>query len=289
MPDRLNVLLQLRGQLAKELVARIDLLLQVFFRASDRVEGFRAELMKVVFKADKVGLHLVKVVPVVLEVNLLLLGHLFAEADLAVGLLDLRADARVSLLLLLDRRLECLALRHVVYLNALLQRLIFQFKVLNFNSEVFDLHIGFVLAFAEHAIGQRQFKQVLIALDAHQTGCLHRLHPLLFVVLHGAGRRRLLTHWHWLHLLQHEVLVNLDQAFFLSEAIFGAGLRVHEAVTVYIVIGLKTLGEGVHAADLALQIRPQLLSRRVCAFQSTIDSLDLALGESAQTGDGLQL
>ena len=121
MPDRLDVLLELRGELAEEFVARVDLLLQVFFGASDSVEGLGAELVEVVLEADEVALHLLKVVPVVFEILLLLLGDLLAKCDLLVGLLDGAANALVLLILLVLRCLQGVPGSHLVHLNVLLK------------------------------------------------------------------------------------------------------------------------------------------------------------------------
>ncbi len=51
-----EILLDLRGKLTEELVWGCDLLLEVLLSAPDSVKAFGAELMKIVFKAHKVGL-----------------------------------------------------------------------------------------------------------------------------------------------------------------------------------------------------------------------------------------
>ena len=121
IPDRLDILLQLRGELTEEFVTRVDLLLQIFFGASDRVEGLGAELVEVVLETNEVTLHLLEVVTVIFEILLLLLGDLLAKGDLLVGFLDGGTNALVLLILLVLGGLQCISGSHLVHFNVLLE------------------------------------------------------------------------------------------------------------------------------------------------------------------------
>ena len=59
--DVFDILAELGGQLSEELVRLINLFLQVLFGTTHSVKDLRSELLKVVFKANKVALHVVKV------------------------------------------------------------------------------------------------------------------------------------------------------------------------------------------------------------------------------------
>ena len=121
MSDRFDILLQLRCELTEEFVTRVDLLLQIFFGASDCVEGLGAELVEVVFETNEVALHVLEVVTVIFEILLLLLGDLLAKGDLLVGLLDGGTNALVLLILLVLGGLQCISGSHLVHFNVLLE------------------------------------------------------------------------------------------------------------------------------------------------------------------------
>ena len=94
-----DIFLQLCSELAKEFVRASDLVLQVFFRATNCVKDLSTELMKVVFKTEEVTLHVLELLFVRLEVSLLLLGNFFTEIDLAEGIRELLCEAIVGLFL----------------------------------------------------------------------------------------------------------------------------------------------------------------------------------------------
>ena len=79
----------MRGKFSKEFVWGRNLLLQIFFSASDGVVALGAELVEIVFEPQKIALHIFKVVLVSLEVHLLLFGNLFPEVYLLIGFFDL--------------------------------------------------------------------------------------------------------------------------------------------------------------------------------------------------------
>lgn len=87
--NRLDIFLYLSGQVAEELIGCIDLVLKIFLRAANRSECFRPELVEVVLKADVLTLKPIKILPILLDRHLLLLGDFLAEGDLREGFIEL--------------------------------------------------------------------------------------------------------------------------------------------------------------------------------------------------------
>ena len=74
--------------------------------------------MKVVFESEEVALHVLKVILVRLEINVLLLGNLLTEVDLAGRLRKLFLKGVILCLLLIDGGLPrlCLLSIHILYI-----------------------------------------------------------------------------------------------------------------------------------------------------------------------------
>ena len=84
MSNRLNIILDLRSEVTEELIRPVDLFLEIFFGASDCVEGFGTEFIEVIFEADIFAFEVFKIFSICLNASLLLLCDFLAERDLSV-------------------------------------------------------------------------------------------------------------------------------------------------------------------------------------------------------------
>ena len=116
---------------------------------------------------------------------------------------------------------------------------------------------------------------MLVTLDAHETGSFNCLGSLLLVVVHGAGRGRLVAHLDRFGLFKYIVLVDVHEAFLLSHAVLRDRLGVQQTGTVLIVAMLELLREVVDDADLTFEVGAQLVTSLVGILKTAVDLLDL--------------
>ena len=178
-----DLLLQLFGQLVKEGIRVTHFLSQVLLVAPDVPEDFDTKLGEVVLEAHKIALHVLILVLVRFEVQILLLADLLAKVYLLESVRNLLGKRIILLGLLRNVMCASFCLQPVDQLDVDFKLIVADLESLDFLFEQTNLFICLILPASKLAVLKSFIEQPLVSSDRNQPRHHNCLLQLLLIGL----------------------------------------------------------------------------------------------------------